>query len=199
MDQDARHARTASHFSSSAAGTVFLWIAALLVGTSIAGLQGCRQLGEGTDGTASGSREQTSFQDQLPGCWSLRITADGAQRDSLRSWLPEGALPSVIELDTTRLESASSDSVYTARSHGGRPGRSFSGWRYSRGDSIRVQRMGALSGTMLELKPTGQKLVGSVVVFTDARRMGRQGQPLRSGDFRRRGAVEATPIGCPSE
>lgn len=191
------------HFVTSASGTAFLWLAVLLISVSITGLQGCRQLEEGTGGTASADRGQTSFYDQLPGCWKLRVTAQGAQRDSLRSWLPEGALPSVIELDTTLAESVgsdsvNSDSVYKARSHGGYPGRSFSVWRYTRGDSIRVQRKGALAGTMLELKPTREKLVGSVVVFTDARGIG-QGRPLRSGEFRRRGAVEAVPARCPAK
>jgi hypothetical protein len=190
-------ARNGEHTATRAPATAFFWLAVLVASTSIMGLQGCRQLEEAADTPAGDNRAEVSFQDQLPGCWGLRVTAEGGQRDSLRSWLPEGSLPAVVEFDTLRAESADSDSVYRARAHGGGPaGHSFSVWRYSSGDSIRVQRAGALSGTMLELKPAGQKLVGDVVVFTDAQGMS-QGQLMRSDDFRRRGPVEAVPVECP--
>lgn len=192
-------------FTASVATISAFCFAVLSVCAAVLGMQGCRQVQEGTDSTAtakdstanedsSASRieERGSFQEKLPGCWKLRLTAQGAQRDSLRAWLPEGSLPSIIELDTVRAESAQSDSVYRARSYGGFPGYSFSIWRLSTDGSIRVQRAGALAGTSLQLKPTGEKLLGNVVVFTDTR-----GLNQSLGDLRRKGPVEAVPAECP--
>jgi len=148
------------------------------------------------DPTANEKSGQRSIQDRLFGCWKLRLTAEGAKRDSLRSRLPSGSLPSIIELDTTRVESAEGDSVYKAHAHGLRPGLTspFSVWRPSGDDSIRVERPGAMAGTTLQLKPTGDKLVGNVVVFTDA---GGMNQSIE--DLRRRGSVEAVPVECPGK
>jgi len=182
-------ARNSERFAASPASVFALCFAVLSVGTSIGVLQGCRQVEEGTDSTTNENEEQYAVQDQLPGCWTLRITAQGAQRDSLRSWLPAGSLPSIIELDTTLAESASSDSVYKAYSwsNGRRESQPFSVWRPSSDDSIRVQRAGAMSGRMLQISPSNGKFVGSVVEFTD-----------RLGDSQRRsGPVEAVPTECP--
>lgn len=169
---------------------------ASLVIASAAGLQGCSQTKESATSRSDDGSEQVSFESRLPACWELQVAAESPRRDSLRSWLPEGRLPSVIELDTTLVESAGSDSVYEARSRGGYSNQPFTTWRYSKGDSIRVERGGAMAGMMLQLKPTGDKLIGSVVAFTDTRGIG-DGTSLRGGDNpRKRGPIEAMPVEC---
>jgi len=185
-------ARNKEGVTASFAAINTLYVVALLSASALSvGLQGCHQLEEGTDSTTNEEDGHVSVQDQLPGCWKLRITARGAQRDSLRSWLPAGSLPSIIELDTARAEPVGSDSVYRAYSwsDGRRESQPFSVWRPMEGDSIRVQRAGALAGTMLHLKPAKDKLIGSVVEFTDT---GTLSEPRR-----RRGAVEAIATQCP--
>ena len=175
----------------------FVMVASLAI-MFAAGLQGCSRIEESAGSEPNESSEQVSFWNRLPACWELQVAAEGRKRDSLRSWLPEGQLPSVIELDTTLAESASSDSVYKARSRGGYSSQSFTTWRYSEGDSIRVERSGAMAGMMLQLKPTRDKLIGSVVAFTDARGIG-DGSSLRMRNPRKRGPVEATPVECRGE
>lgn len=179
--------RTSAHVSVSYLPTPVVVLTVLFASASVGG---CQQAKEGTNSTTGEEDVQVSVRDQLPGCWSLRITAQGAQRDSMRSWLPAGSLPSIIELDTTLAESGSRDNVYRAYSwfDDRRESQPFSVWRRAKGDSIRVQRADALSGTMLKLGPSEGKLVGSVVQFTD--RMG--------SSERRSGPVEADPAECPS-
>lgn len=173
---------------------------AFLAVASAAGLQGCAQTKESNATRPDDGSEQVSFERRLPACWELQVAAEGPRRDSLRSWLPEGRLPSMIELDTTLAESASSDSVYKARSRGGYPNQSFTTWRYSKGDSIRVERGGAMAGMMLQLKPTGDKLIGSVVAFTDTKGIGdgpSSNVPSMEMDApRKRGPIEAIPVEC---
>jgi hypothetical protein len=172
-------------------------IASLAI-ASAAGLQGCAQTKESN--ATKHSSNQASFENRLPACWEPQVAAEGPRRDSLRSWLPEGRLPSVIELDTTSAESASSDSVYKARSRGGYPNQSFTTWRYSKGDSIRVERGGAMAGMMLQLKPTGDKLIGSVVAFADTRGRGDgtslNGTSMKMDAPRKRGPIEAISVEC---
>ena len=174
--------------------TSFLMIVSLAI-MFAAGLQGCSRIEESAGHESNESSEQVSFWSRLPACWELQVAAEGQKRDSLRSWLPEGRLPSIIELDTTLAASASSDSVYKAQSRGGYSSQSFTTWRYSTGDSIRVERSGAMAGMMLQLKPTGDKLIGSVVAFTDARGIG-DGSSLKIDTPRRRGPIGATPVEC---
>ena len=160
-----------------------------LVGSaSLSALQGCRQLEEGT---ASGdkSTQHDSGHTQLHGCWKLNLQADGPQRDSIRALM--GSLPSIVELDTARAETTDRDDIYKAHSwfDGRRESRPFSIWRRMDTDSIRVQRAGALAGTMLELHPEAGKLVGNVVAFSDAGMRGESG--------RRTAALSATSVQCP--
>lgn len=169
----------------------------VLVALTAVGLQGCSQTEETT--RSEDTREgQASFESQLPGCWKLQLTADSSQVDSVRSWLPEGSLPGVIELDTARAQTSSQGRAYRARSHDGFLRRSFTIWRRTENDSVRVQREGALEGTMLQLGPTGGRLVGSVISFTDAGGL-EEGRSLAAGTLRRRAPVEATPTTCPDE
>jgi len=191
--------RTGRSFPRLVSATVadfasFFLIASLMI-LFVAGLQGCSRIEESAGPESSERSERISFWNRLPACWELQVAAEGQKRDSLRSWLPEGRLPSTIELDTTLAASASSDSVYKAQSRGGYSSQSFTTWRYSSGDSIRVERSGAMAGMMLQLKPTGDKLIGSVVAFTDARGIG-DDSSLKMDNPRRRGPIEATPVEC---
>jgi len=162
----------------------------LTVGLSLTALSGCRHAEEGTDPTSQRAGQDT-VRIQPPGCLELRLTAQGGERDSLRAWLPAGSLPSVVELDTTRAASTGGDSVYTAYSwfDGRRESHPFSVWRRTEGEAIRVQRAGALAGTMLDLRPGEGALSGTVTVYRDA---GMRGTPTR-----REGALEAVPVRCP--
>lgn len=155
--------------------------AALLAGGS---LQGCRQLDETADAAEEPNRVQ--------GCWALSLQAQGAQRDSLQTWLPAGSLPSTLELDTIRADSAAEPSRYNAYSwfDGRQRQHPFSVWRWMEGDSIRVQHAGALAGTMLQLHAAPDTLDGRVIVYSDVLM---PGTPAR-----RAGAVTAVPTQCPS-
>ena len=184
--------------STTVADSASFFLIASLVILFSAGLQGCSRIEESAGPESDERSEKVSFWNRLPACWELQVATEGQKRDSLRSWLPEGRLPSVIELDTTLAASASSDSVYKAQSRGGYSSQSFTTWRYSTGDSIRVERSGAMAGMMLQLKPTGDKLIGSVVAFTDARGIG-DGSSLKMDNPRRRGPIEATPVECKGE
>ncbi|MCS3831023.1 hypothetical protein GGP91_003122 [Salinibacter ruber] len=198
MDQTGRPLPRSASTTTVGLGA-FLVTASLMI-ASAAGLQGCSQTKESATSRPDGGSEQVSFESRLPACWELQVAAEGPRRDSLRSWLPEGRLPSVIELDTTLAESAGSDSVYKARSRGGYASRSPTTWRYSKGDSIRVERGGAMAGMMLQLKPTGDKLIGSVVAFTDTRGIGdgpsSNGTSMKMDAPRKRGPIEAIPVEC---
>lgn len=130
------------------------------------------------------------------GCWELEVTAEGAQLDSLRTWLPDGTLPPVLELDTVPAADGDADgTTYAAYSwfDGRRETAPFSAWQPIEGDSIRVQRTGALSGTMLRLTGSRDGLVGIVVGFTDVRPRG----DLSGGTGRRQGPVAASRVACP--
>lgn len=185
-------ARMSDRFPASAAATATACFGLLLAGLSVAALQGCRQSGEATNPSSERARPD-SVRIQPPECWELRLTARGAERDSLRAWLPAGSLPSVVELDTTRASGAERDSVYEAYSwaHGRRTSQPFSVWRRLDDGAIRVQRAGALAGTMLHLRPDVGALSGTVVVFRDAEVMGRP--------TRREGSLEAVRVQCPAK
>lgn len=163
---------------------------AVLVG-GVFSTQGCRQLEEGTD-SGDGTAQLDSGQTQFHGCWELNLQAEGARQDSIRTWLPTGSLPSIVELDSARAEPTGRDSIYEAHSwsNGRRTSRPFSIWRPMSTDSIRVQRAGALSGTMLQLHVEGERLAGEVVAFSDVGVRGESG--------RRTAAVSATSVQCPS-
>lgn len=184
--------------STTVADSASFFLIASVVIWFAAGLQGCSRIEKSAGPESSERSEKVSFWNRLPACWGLQVAAEGPRRDSLRSWLPEGRLPSVIELDTTLAASVSSDSVYEAQSRGGYSSQPLTTWRYSTGDSIRVERSGAMAGMMLQLKPTGDKLIGSVVAFTDARGIG-DGSSLKMDTPRRRGPIEATPVECGGE
>ena len=101
-----------------------------------------------------GAVDRATAAGTVPGCWSLEVTAEGADRDSLRRWLPAGSLPTVLELDTVRVsEGPEGEPVYRARSYF--DGRSeqgpFSAWRRIRGDSVLVERPGAMAGVCVGL------------------------------------------------
>ncbi len=161
-----------------------------LLATGLAVLQGCRHTEKGTTSTSQRA-EQDTVRIQPPGCFRLRLTAEGAERDSLRAWLPAGALPQIVELDTTRASSIGEGAAYDAYSwfDSRRESRPFSVWQHRKDGSIRVQRAGALSGTLLDLRPDRGMLSGAVAVYRDA---GMRGEPTR-----REGAVEAVPVSCP--
>ena len=162
-----------------------------LLATGLAALQGCRHTEEGTTPTSQRA-EQDTVRVQPPGCFRLRLTSEGAERDSLRAWLPAGALPGIVELDTTRASSTGEGAVvYDAYSwfDSRRESRPFSVWRHREDGAVRLQRAGALSGTLLDLRPDRGLLSGAVTVYRDA---GMRGEPTR-----RDGAVEAVPVSCP--
>ena len=128
----------------------------------------------------------------MHGCWALRLDADGAQRDSLRAWLPAGSLPPIVELDSARAESDDETPVYVAHSwfDTRRESAPFSIWRPLGTDSIRVQRAGAFAGFMLQVGAADTTLVGNVVEFRDVGRT--------NTSTRRRGPVTMTPTQCPT-
>lgn len=128
----------------------------------------------------------------LAGCWSLELQEDELERDSLREWLPRGTLPGVLELDTAEAGRSGGEERFAAYSwfDGRRETDPFSAWTRISGDSIRVQKPGALSGLMLRLTGTGDTLTGSVVRFTDVRRLDEPG--------RRRARVRARSVECPA-
>lgn len=143
---------------------------------------GCHHGASNTTGRATPSIE---------GCWSLEILAEDAQRDSVRSWLPRGTLPAVIELDTAQVDGDRQDDARVAHSwfDGRRESDPFSVWHRFAGDSIRVQRTGALSGLMLRLQAENGGLAGTVVSFTDVAQRDRSG--------RQQARIEAEPVDCP--
>jgi hypothetical protein len=52
-----------------------------------------------------------------------------------------------------------------------------------------------MAGMMLQLKPTGDKLIGSVVAFTDTRGID-DGTSLKMDAPRKRGPIEAILVEC---
>lgn len=128
----------------------------------------------------------------IEGCWSLQLLAEGAQRDSVRSWLPRGTLPTVVELDTAKVDGDRQDGARVAHSwfDGRRESDPFSVWHRIAGDSIRVQRAGALSGLMLRLQAEDGGLTGTVVSFTDVEP---QDRPARQQT-----RIAAEPVDCPN-
>lgn len=162
-----------------------------LLAIGLAALQGCRHTEEGTPPTSQRA-ERDTVRIQPPACYRLQLTSEGAELDSLRAWLPAGALPQIVELDTTRTSPTGEGAVlYDAYSwfDGRRESRPFSVWRHREDGAIRLQRPGALSGTLLDLRPDRGTLSGAVAVYRDA---GMRGRPTR-----REGTVQAVPVSCP--
>lgn len=128
----------------------------------------------------------------VEGCWELEVTAEGAERDSVRTWLPAGELPYMVELDAARREAAGEE-WYAAYSwfDGRRETAPFSVWRRIPGDSILVQRAGALAGLALRLTRSGDELLGNLVGFTDVRTLG------NAQSSRREAPVRGTATACP--
>lgn len=176
--------------SASASSILVVCLLLFAGGAVLSAVQGCRQLEEGTN-SENNRAQRDSGNTQLHGCWKLSLQAEGAQRDSIRARM--GSLPSVVELDTARAEPTGRDGTYKAYSwsNGRRESRPFSVWRRMAADSIRVQRSGALAGTMLHLRPEAEKLVGDVISFGDA--------GMRGETKRRRAGVSATSVPCPSQ
>lgn len=137
---------------------------------------------------------QTELRSQptLPGCWSLNLQEDDIERDSVRDWLPRGTLPGVLELDTVVADSTTDEDSYAAYSwfDSRRETDPFSVWTRIPGDSIRVQRSGALSGLMLRMTLASDSLVGAAISFTDVRQLGESS--------RREAPIVARSVQCPS-
>lgn len=128
----------------------------------------------------------------LQGCWELALAVPESQADSVRTWLPHGTLPPVIELDTARASGQTSgDSAKAAYSwfDGRREKDPFSLWRPMRGDSLLVQRAGARAGLMLRLVHSEDRLEGIVVSFSDVMR--------QNGGDRPQAPIEAAKSECP--
>lgn len=144
--------------------------------------------------TPEGGPERATVSHPVQGCWAVEVTAEGPRLDSLRSWLPAGTLPTVLRLDTLRSGRTTGDrKLYRARSYfDGRlePG-PFAAWRWLEGDSILVERPGAMSGVTLRMTRVDDHLRGTLAVFTDVME---PGQPSR-----RTSPVRATPASCPTD
>lgn len=129
---------------------------------------------------------------QIEGCWNIALAEEGAQRDSVRAWLPARTLPDILQLSSaTRAPDDEENGPYSAYSwfDERRETEPFSVWNRFEGDSIRVQRAGALAGLMLRLTPERDELVGTVVSFSDISSLG---TPAR-----RQASVVASPVDCP--
>lgn len=129
----------------------------------------------------------------VEGCWALEVTAEGARADSVRSWLPAGEFPGMVELDSEPSADAGQDADWRAAYSwfdGRRETSPFSAWRSFADDSVLVQRPGAMQGMMLRLGRSDDALTGSVVGFTDVRTLGEQ-------PTRRQAPVRGTPTACP--
>lgn len=153
-------------------------------------LSGCHQTNGGR-GAPSASAQETVLPSRVHGCWTLRLKAKGPQRDSLRAWLPAGSLPPTVELDSMRADDMDEAEIYVAHSWFGerRKPQPFSVWRPLGSDSIRVQRAGALAGTMLQVGPAESTLVGHVIVYRDV--------GMGNTSTQRTGSVTMTPTRCP--
>lgn len=130
----------------------------------------------------------------VQGCWSLELPASQDGADSLGAWLPAGSLPSILQLDTARAATeADAREIYRARSYVGRrvAAGPFSAWRWFSGDSILVDRPGALAGLTLRLTRADGHLEGVVTSYTDVME---PGEPTR-----RSAPVRATPASCPAD
>lgn len=141
-----------------------------------------------------GALDRASASGTVHGCWALEVTAEGATRDSVSRWLSAGSLPTVLELDTARVsEGPAGEPVYRARSYfDGRPEEGpFSAWRRISGDSLLVERPGAMTGVSLRLVGDGTALEGVVTAFTDVMEPGRRS--------RQQAPVRAEPAVCPED
>jgi hypothetical protein len=141
--------------------------------------------------------------DQLPSCWEIELVEGESEAGSPRSWIPSGSLPRTLRLDTVRVEKegegrASREESFRAESFGGLPGQSFSVWRRTKGDSIRVQQKGALGGVMLQFKIREKQLAGSVIGFKDATGI-EKGRKLIMGKLRTRAPIKGEVVECPNE
>jgi len=116
----------------------------------------------------------SSLAERVAGCWSLELLASGSEMESIRTWLPAGTMPTGIELDTSVAPGGRDDSTFRARSlqDGRRETDPFSTWRPMRGDSLLVQRAGAMAGYALRLAPENGAMEGVVVGFSDVRQPG---------------------------
>lgn len=176
--------------ASSPARSSLLTLVVLAGGLCATVLLGCRQTNGGR-GAPSASAQETVLPSRVHGCWALRLDADGAQRDSLRAWLPAGSLPPIVELDTVRADGTGSAQGYAAHSWFGdrRGSQPFSVWRPLGDDAVRVQRAGALAGIMLQVSPADTTLVGNVIVYRDV--------GMANTSTQRTGPVTMTPTRCP--
>lgn len=136
--------------------------------------------------------EGVGLTQRIEGCWELTPAGDGTERERLRRWIEEGALPGVVRLDTARAETAGDGDYRVAWSyvHGRRQRRPLSAWRPVAGDSIRVETPGALSGAVLRLAVGPEILEGTGSVFTDVVEPGERPDA-------RKAPVEARPGDCP--
>lgn len=134
-------------------------------------------------------------QDRVVGCWELDVTPGDTADDSVPSWLAGAGLPTKLALDSTVVSAGGEGSgpIYEAHSYHGirRESLPFSAWRRLSGDSILVDRPGALAGFTLRLAPDDGGLSGLLSSFTDAVQ---PGQPSR-----RTTPVRATPATCPDD
>lgn len=126
------------------------------------------------------------------GCWALEVTATDTDPDSIRVQTLAATLPPIVELEARPAPSGDTDvGPYVAYSwfNGRRESDPFSVWDRTPGDSIRVQREGALAGVMLRLAPSAGRLVGTAVSFGDVSTPSDTSPP--------RVPVMATRVSCP--
>ena len=126
---------------------------------------------------------QVGLVERVSGCWELSPGAGGAEADTVRRWMEDGALPGAIRLDTARAEMGTRDEeFYVAWSyvHSRKQRRPLAAWRPAGGDSIWVETPGALAGTALRLEAGDERLAGTASVFTDVMEPGAPRRPYRA-------------------
>lgn len=167
------------------AGGATAWLSA---GLALLVAVGCRRPMPETE-------QATVEQSAVAGCWELDVTPGDMPDDSIPSWLAGAGLPTTLVLDTTRASAGGEGGtpVYEAHSYHGmrRESQPFSAWRPLPGDSVMVDRPGALAGFTLRLAPADGDLSGILTSFTDAMEPGRPS--------RRTTPVRATRASCPPD